>query len=224
VGVCGNDMFSIRQWLLAEIRDTLASLPIKIKVGLGAGAVLFVLLTLLLVVSGLSAFIRPAAASYAYDISEEYGDGHAYYCKHLAMSGAADAKLPLICQAPEMFASAFVTSSAPVARYDGDKYAFGNCTYWVSLRRAQTGNPIPNTWSDAAYWAARAAAGGYTVDHTPSAGAIMQTSRGIGHVAFVENVDPDGTWHISEMNVIGFNRVDYRSMPPGAAAQYRFIH
>jgi surface antigen len=109
----------------------------------------------------------------------------------------------------------------------GDYYAFGNCTWWVSLRRIQIGLPIPNNWGNAATWATNARLAGYVVDHNPSYGAIMQISNvdhGLGHVAFVEGVDPDGTWHISEMNVVGFDEVDSKALPASAAAAYSFIH
>jgi surface antigen len=109
----------------------------------------------------------------------------------------------------------------------GNTYAFGNCTFYVYIRRAQIGEPIPNTWGNAATWATRASADGYTVDHTPLYGAIMQTStvdNGLGHVAFVENVDPDGTWHISEMNVVGLDEVDDKAMPASTAMDFSFIH
>jgi surface antigen len=217
-------MPELRNLLPIRAKDAFLSLPKEVKVSLGLGALLFVPLLVVLMVSAVNAFIRPAAASYAYGISEEYGDDHAYYCKHLAMSGA---KMPIICQAPEMFASAFISGYAgysPTTRYAGDQYAFGNCTYWAALRRAQMGRPVPNTWGDAVYWAGRAELGGYAVDHTPARGAIMQTSWGSGHVAYVESVDANGTWHISEMNVVGFNKVDYRAMPPAAAGRYEFIH
>src|SRR5579884_1762444 len=125
-------------------------------------------------------------------------------------------------------------SSAPkasalsdVTSYPGDLYDWGNCTWWAAMRRAQIGDPIPNTWGNAATWASRAAAGGYLVDQTPSHGAIMQISNvdgGLGHVAFVESVDSDGTWHISEMNVLGLDVVDYKAMPATAAYSYNFIH
>jgi peptidoglycan endopeptidase LytE len=111
--------------------------------------------------------------------------------------------------------------------YKGDAYAFGNCTYWVFMRRAEIGELIPTTWGNAATCATRAASGGYAVDHTPSQYAIMQTpnvDNGLGHVAFVESVDPDGTWHISEMNVVGFDEIDYKAMPASSAASYNFIH
>lgn len=106
-------------------------------------------------------------------------------------------------------------------------YAWGNCTWWVAARRAQVGQPIPGSWGNAAAWAVRAARNGYVVDHHPTPGAIMQTpysAGGLGHVAFVESVDQDGTWHISEMNVIGLDIVDHKAEPPAAAASYNFIH
>jgi surface antigen len=111
--------------------------------------------------------------------------------------------------------------------FPGDTYALGNCTYWVFARRAQVGEAIPTSWGNAATWAPRAVLDGYTVDHTPSQYAIMQTPNsagGLGHVAFVESVDPDGTWNISEMNVEGLYIVDHKAMPASAAANYNFIH
>lgn len=109
----------------------------------------------------------------------------------------------------------------------GDYYAFGNCTYWAAMRRAQINEPIPNNWGNAATWAENARLAGYVVDHNPSYGAIMQIAdvdHGLGHVAFVESVDPDGTWHITEMNVVGFDEVDTKALPASAAADYSFIH
>jgi surface antigen len=112
-------------------------------------------------------------------------------------------------------------------RFSGDYYDFGNCTFWVSMRRAQVGKPIPNDWGNAATWATRAEEDGYKVDHDPTVSAIMQTpyvDNGLGHVAFVERVDPNGNWYISEMNVVGFDEVDYKIMSLSEAATYNFIH
>jgi surface antigen len=111
--------------------------------------------------------------------------------------------------------------------YPGDNYAPGNCTYWAFARRAQVGLPISNSWGNAATWSFYAGLAGYTVDHTPSKYAIMQTANsagGLGHVAFVEDVEPNGYWDISEMNVVGLYIVDHKSEPPSAAANYNFIH
>jgi len=115
-----------------------------------------------------------------------------------------------------------------VASYPGDNYDWGNCTWWTDMRRSQIGEPIPNSWGNAATWAIRAQADGYIVDRTPTYGAIMQipnVDNGLGHVAFVESVSAaDGSWTISEMNVQGLDVVDYKTLPAAAAAGYNFIH
>jgi len=111
--------------------------------------------------------------------------------------------------------------------YPSDEYAFGNCTYWAALRRTQIGEPIPNTWGNATTWAINAILDDYEVNHTPTPGAIMQTpyaAGGLGHVAFVESVNTDGSWYISEMNAVGFDEVDYKTMPSSATTEYSFIH
>jgi surface antigen len=114
-----------------------------------------------------------------------------------------------------------------VASYPGDNYAWGNCTWWAAMRRSQIGEPIPNSWGNAATWAVRAQADGYLVDHTPTYGAIMQipdVDNGLGHVAFVESVNTDGSWTISEMNVKGLDVVDHKTLSAADAASYSFIH
>lgn len=109
-----------------------------------------------------------------------------------------------------------------------DTYAWGNCTWWVYALRLQAGDPIPTSWGNAATWAFYAQVDGYSVDHTPTVGSIMQISdvdNGLGHVAYVTNVDPaTGDWTISEMNVKGLDIVDLSTYPPSAAAGFSFIH
>lgn len=109
-----------------------------------------------------------------------------------------------------------------------DTYDWGNCTYWVFLLRQKASDPIPNTWGNAATWAFNAQLGGYIVNQTPSAGAIMQISNvdhGLGHVAYVTNVDPKtGAWTISEMNVKGLDIVDTRTYSADEAIDFNFIH
>lgn len=109
-----------------------------------------------------------------------------------------------------------------------DAYDYGECTYWAALRRIQAGDPIPNTWGNAITWAIRAKNDGYLVDHTPTTGSIMQDPNapgGLGHVAYVESVNPvNGDWTISEMNRVGWDEVDYRTLTPKDAQSYYFIH
>lgn len=113
-------------------------------------------------------------------------------------------------------------------KVSADEYDYGQCTYWAALRRLQIGEPLPNTWGNAITWAKRAAAENYLVNHTPSYAAIMQDPNapgGLGHVAFVESVNTQsGTWTISEMNRVGWDEIDYRTLPMSAAEVYNFIH
>jgi hypothetical protein len=202
-----------------------ASAPAKkeIRLVFGVAACILLPLTAVLVVTSIGTFIRPGALHY--DDPGYFNNEYAYYCTYWAMRNAHISQpAPTLCDFASISSAVLVSDNMP---YAGNKYAYGNCTYWAAMRRAQVGKPIPNTWGNAAQWAGRASGGGYIVDHTPSLGAIMQTPNtagGLGHVAFVEGVDPGGTWHISEMNAIGFNKVDYKTLPASTAAGYSFIH
>ena len=105
-------------------------------------------------------------------------------------------------------------------------YTAGQCTWYVFNRRAQAGLPISTYWSDAKYWATNAVSDGYIVNHTPSVGAIMQSTYGYyGHVAYVERVNPDGSILISEMNyTYGPYKTDTRVIPASLVSSYNYIH
>lgn len=120
----------------------------------------------------------------------------------------------------------FSTVNSQIARASaGNKYAFGNCTWYVYERRAQLGRPIGSFWGNAATWASYARAAGYPVNNTPAVGAIMQNGGGYGHVAIVESVNSDGSITISEMNYAGnFNRVTSRTVSASTAAGFNYIH
>ena len=137
--------------------------------------------------------------------------------------------LPIIALASVLNVNVFQDNS--IQLYTGaisttDTYDYGYCTYWSSLRREQTGKPIPNNWGNANTWSFNAIIQGYKVDHNPTAGAIMQTSAGqLGHVAYVESVSPsDGSWTISEMNYKGWDVVDNRTLKASDTINYNFIH
>jgi surface antigen len=115
----------------------------------------------------------------------------------------------------------------------GNRYARGNCTFYAYERRAQLGKPVGSFWGNASTWAAYAAASGYGVDGSPSAGAVMANGGGyggFGHVAVVEEVVVGQYVRVSEMNAYrgggGFNRVSYFNVPWGEATSgmYRYIH
>ena len=102
-------------------------------------------------------------------------------------------------------------------------YTSGQCTYYVFDR---VGGKIGSTWGNASNWANAAASSGYTVNNTPKAGAIMQTTQGAyGHVAYVESVNSNGSVRVSEMNYgYGPGVVTSRTISASQAAGYNFIH
>lgn len=74
-------------------------------------------------------------------------------------------------------------------------FDWGQCTYYVASRR-----PIP--WSgNAGAWYSAAQAYGFRVGSSPARGAIMVSRESyLGHVAYVESVNSDGSWVVSEMH------------------------
>ncbi len=109
----------------------------------------------------------------------------------------------------------------------GNRYAFGQCTWYAYERRAQLGRPVGSFWGNAATWAMYARAAGYLFDGNPSVGAVMQNGGGYGHVAIVESVNPGESITISEMNYAGnFDRVTSRtvSWSQAVSGTYNYIH
>jgi surface antigen len=116
---------------------------------------------------------------------------------------------------PPRVTAAPVRPRTVVAGSAGGAFAYGYCTWWVAHKR-----PIP--WrGNAAQWWWNARPFGFAEGSTPRPGAIMV--MGIigtspqGHVAYVESVNPTGSFVVSEMNWWGvpgggWGRVDYRTV------------
>ena len=109
----------------------------------------------------------------------------------------------------------------------GNRYAYGNCTWYAYERRAQLGRPIGSFWGNGGSWGYSAAAAGFVVNNTPEAGAVLVEPGSPGHVAIVERVLDNGDVYITEMNNYaygGFGRVNDRTLSAGQASAYRYIH
>ena len=67
---------------------------------------------------------------------------------------------------------------------------------------------------------------GFPEGSTPRLGAIMVTRESaLGHVAYVESVDPDGLgWTVSEMNYRGFGVVSSRHITARQVPLVGFIY
>ncbi|MBU0438198.1 CHAP domain-containing protein [Staphylococcus succinus] len=102
-------------------------------------------------------------------------------------------------------------------------YTSGQCTWYVFDK---VDGSIGSTWGNANNWASAASAAGYTVNNSPEEGSILQSTSGpYGHVAYVEDVNSDGSVHVSEMNYNGGPySVSERTIPAGEAGSYNYIH
>lgn len=105
-------------------------------------------------------------------------------------------------------------------------YDYGYCTWYAATRRAAIGRAIPSNLGNASTWLSLARAAGLPTGSIPKAGAVIWTPPRdyYGHVGFVESVDPDGTTHVSEMNVAGWNRVSTKTLSAAQAANYGYIY
>jgi len=94
--------------------------------------------------------------------------------------------------------------------YPATGFPAGWCTYYVATKRN-----VP--WrGDAWQWWGNAAAMGYPEGSKPKVGAIMVTwESSLGHVAYVESVNADGSWTVSEMNFVAFDVISTRTIKPG---------
>jgi surface antigen len=91
-----------------------------------------------------------------------------------------------------------------------NRFPWGYCTWWVANKR-----PIP--WSGNAYeWWWQARQFGFAEGQVPKVGAIMVQGISawspVGHVAYVESVNRDGSFTVSEMNYGRWGVVDFRTI------------
>ena len=80
-------------------------------------------------------------------------------------------------------------------------------------------------FGNANQWWPNARAYGFAEGNQPQVGAIMVTAEsGYGHVAYVEAVNPDGSWLVSEMNYAGWGVRTTRTIRQGQVPVIGFIY
>jgi LysM repeat protein len=114
------------------------------------------------------------------------------------------------------------TLTAPIGPYTTNRYPYGWCTWYVATKRNIPWNGDAWEW----YYAAKAM--GYAVTPlqkwAPQAGAILvDWESSVGHVAYVEQVYPDGSILVSEMNYKGWGVISTRHIAPGGVPLIGFI-
>lgn len=135
------------------------------------------------------------------------------YLKNPSSSGTkgGSASLQSSWGFPEDYRSKLKTfpSGATVSsNLDGNTYPPGQCTWYVYNRLVEAGAPHYNYLGNGQDWVRNLVAKGWKFSDTPVAGAVMSVQGGFGytipqygHVAYVEYVNPDGSFLISECNV-----------------------
>ncbi len=175
----------------------------------------------------------PALLSLKYNVSKakiiQYNDAELHGLKVgslIILPGATKA---------QQVSRSYSTFRQPSYGYNG--YDYGYCTWWVANERAKAGNPLPVGLGDASSWPYWAKVFGLSYGYSPRVGAAVVTSRsGAGHVAYVVQVNPDGSIWISQMNssgqrslsdptpVRGWNVVSYRHWDAGSANSFFYIY
>lgn len=111
------------------------------------------------------------------------------------------------------------------ALYGGNGYDYGWCTWHAANRRIQNGNPLPTNLGNAISWLSVARRAGLATSSEPSAGAVVYHKNigGLGHVAYVEKINDNGSAMVSDMNYPSWGRVTYRTVQPSEFGNYAFI-
>lgn len=86
--------------------------------------------------------------------------------------------------------------------YGSNGYDYGWCTWYVAIRRAEIGRPVPSNLGNAYSWYRLAQRAGLATGLTPAVGAVAVNEAG-NHVSVVEAVNSDGSFWVSEMNSRG---------------------
>ncbi len=73
----------------------------------------------------------------------------------------------------------------------------GNCVWWASYMRQDTGGTRSYSWGSPDSWVSRARYYGFSVGLSPKVGSIAVNA---GHVAYVRKAFADGSFEVSEMN------------------------
>ena len=123
------------------------------------------------------------------------------------------------------------------ATYGFNGYDYGYCTWYVANKRLANGSAMPTNLGNASTWYYRAKAYGLSTGSRPQVGAAVVTSTsGAGHVAYVERVNEDGSIWVSEMNshgqvsidnsapAGGWGRVDFKLIGADTASRYGYVY
>jgi surface antigen len=140
--------------------------------------------------------------------------------KQIASQAQANLASAQAAEYQQLAAQAAATAAPMTAATSGpNHFSYGYCTWYVANRRY-----IP-WYGNAIDWWPNARTYGYAEGQTPQVGAVMVTRESsAGHVAYVEAVNPDGSWTVSEMNYVAWGVVSQRTIRYGQVPLVGFIY
>jgi surface antigen len=161
---------------------------------------------------------RDSAAAYAKAIEDARRQAAEVAAEAQAALTAATAEA-VRQQAAQVSAMAMSIHAYSASASVGNHFSTGYCTWYVANRR-----PIP-WFGNAIEWFGNARAYGFPEGSAPAVGAVMVTRESsAGHVAYVESVNADGSWTVSEMNYVGWGVVSRRTIHRGQVPVIGFIY
>jgi len=120
---------------------------------------------------------------------------------------------------PQLFPRRVSSDPPHLGTFANGRFYYGYCTWYVASRTY-----VPWT-GDAWAWFGNAKAMGYDTGQVPQPGAIMVTWESwVGHVAYVEAVNADGSFVVSEMNYRGWGIIDTRMLRTNSVPLIGFIY
>lgn len=110
-------------------------------------------------------------------------------------------------------------------------YPWGQCTWYVHQRRKQIGKDVGLSMGNGGDWDDNARRQGFKVGNTPKEGSAASVSHGdfgstsqYGHIMFVEKVNKDGSFVVSEANVKGLGVISFRKFTKAEGQRMAFIY
>lgn len=78
----------------------------------------------------------------------------------------------------------------------------GNCTWWAAYKRSDLASEISGSGWDGGKWYGKFQSKGIPVGSVPKPGSVVDFSSP-GHVAYIEKVNSDGSFDVTEMDAFG---------------------
>ncbi len=180
----------------------------------------------------------PDIGSYPFNPPSDLSDANDYYIGISAMGGTISdfSDQPFTIQTAQSYSDDYPYSTYDYNLPDPWLFYYRECTSYVAFKINKDAGTLKEPyfftnymksghWGNAGNWGTNAVGLGYTVDNIPIKGAVAQWDEKqmppIGHVAYVEEVNQDGSVNLTEYNYPSGHKFNIRM---GVKNAPNFIH